>query len=182
ESAVKLSPYLALADRLGKFIAQVEPKLTPKSIEIECMGEPAELGMKPIAASAVAGFLHRWLDAPVNHVSARPVAMDRGIVVRELRTAVPRGKYASLVVVRITTADDSVRVAAGTLGSDGSARLVKWGDFEIEAHLGGPTLVVTNIDKPGVVGFIGTTLGDAAVNIARVHLGVAAAGRAVSVW
>lgn len=59
---------------------------------------------------------------------------------------------------------------------------MKWGEFEVEAHLGGTALVVTSLDRPGVIGFIGTTLGNASVNIARVHLGVAGNGRAISVW
>ena len=64
EVAQKLSPYLELAHKLGSFIAQVERSHSPKAIEVECVGEPAELGVKAIAASAVAGFLCRYLDAP----------------------------------------------------------------------------------------------------------------------
>lgn len=183
EAAIKLAPYVDLADKLGRFLAQVdESGPRPVSIEVECVGEPAELSVKSITASAVAGFLRRYLDAPVNQVSAPHLAADRGIAVRELRTARPRGKLASLVVVRLQCEGGASRVVEGTLGTDGSARLVKWGEFEVEAHLGGHTLVVTSLDKPGVIGFIGTTLGAADVNIARVHLGVAGGGRAVSVW
>jgi hypothetical protein len=140
--------------------------------------------MKAIVASAVAGYLRHYLAAPVNQVSAPHVAADRGIEVRELRRTAPRGKYASLVVLRVHTADGAAKVAQGTLGSDGSTRLVAWNEFEIEAHLGGHTLVVTNVDKPGVIGVIGTTLGNAGVNIAGVHLSVAGAGAggAASVW
>jgi (S)-sulfolactate dehydrogenase len=196
EVAAKISPYVDLASRLGSFLAQVEAAPAgagaesakapegqgPRSIEIECVGEPAELGMTAIAASALAGFLKRYLETPVNQVSAPLIAADRGIAVRQLRTAAPRGKYSSLVVLRLGSADGTTRVVEGTLGSDGSARLVKWGDFEIEAQLGGPTLVVINRDIPGVIGFLGTALGNAHVNIARVHLGVAGASGAISVW
>ncbi|MFT3766568.1 MAG: phosphoglycerate dehydrogenase [Minicystis sp.] len=180
--APKLAPWVELADRLGRFLAQVEAIASPTAIEIECVGEPANLGPKTIAASAVAGFLHRFLGASVNQVSAAHVAADRGIAVRELSTSAPRGKFASLVIVRVQAADGSARVVEGTLGSDASARLVQWGDFEVEAHLEGPTLVVISLDKPGVLGFIGTTLGGAAVNVARVHLGASGKGRAISVW
>jgi D-3-phosphoglycerate dehydrogenase / 2-oxoglutarate reductase len=195
EVAAKISPWVDLAEKLGKFLAQVDagsaaaapesvrtPSPSPRSFEVECVGEPAELGIKPIAQSALAGFLHRYLDTQVNQVSAPHVAADRGIAVRELSHAAPRGKYASLVVLRLAGSDGSTRVVEGTLGSDGSARLVKWGDFEIEAHLGGPTLVVVNRDTPGVIGFLGTALGDARVNIARVNLGVAGTSGAISVW
>jgi hypothetical protein len=183
EIAPRLAPYVELADRLGRFLAQVDAESTTglTAIEVECAGEPAELGPKTITASAAAGFLSRWQEAPVNQVSAPHVAADRGIAVRELSTSASPGKYKSVVVVRIHAGDGGVRVAEGTLGSDGSTRLAKWGDFEIEAPLGGPALVVTSVDTPGVIGFLGTALGNAGINVARVHLGVAGGG-AVSVW
>jgi (S)-sulfolactate dehydrogenase len=189
EVAAKLSPYTGLAERLGKFLAQVgsdreagAAAQSPRAIEVECIGEPAELSVKLIAAAGVAGFLYRYLEAPVNQVSAPHIAADRGIALRELRTATSFGKYASVVALRVHFEGGAVRTAEGTLGADGSARLVKWGDFEVEAHLGGPMLVVTSIDKPGVIGYLGTALGNAEVNVAHVHLGVAEAGRAISIW
>lgn len=179
--AQKLSPYVDLADKLGSFLAQVEGDEKPSAIEVECAGAPADLGPKTITAAAVAGFLRRSLGAEVNPVSAPHVAADRGITVRENRTTAPHGKYASLVTVRVHTAGGA-RVAEGTVASDGAGRLVKWGEFEVEAHLGGVAMVVQSLDRPGVIGFIGTTLGAAQINVARVHLGVAGNGRAISVW
>ncbi len=182
EVAAKLSPYSELAEKLGGFLAQIEPGLSPRGIEVEVVGEPAELGAKLVASSAVAGFLRRYLDAPVNQVSAPHAAADRGISVRELRTAAAGGKYASLVVVRVFGEGGVSRAVHGTLGADGTARLVRWGDYEVEAHLGGPALVVLSVDKPGVIGFLGTAFGNASVNVTRVHLGLAGAGDAISVW
>ena len=179
--AARLSPYVDLAERLGKFIAQVED-VAPCTLEIECVGEPGELGIQTLAASAVAGFLQRYLATPVNQVSAPHVAADRGIAVRQQRTAGGHSKYASQIIVRAFGADGTARVVEGTLGSDGSARLVKWGEFDIEAHLGGPTLVVTSYDRPGVIGFLGTVLGDGGINVARVHLGAVGPGGAISIW
>lgn len=182
EDAPKLAPWGELASRLGSFLAQVEEKVSPKAIEVECVGEPGGLGVKSVAAAALAGFLSHYLETNVNQVAAAAVAADRGIWVRDGSSAGPRGKYASMVIVRAQEADGAVRVVEGTLGMDGSPRLVKWGDLEIEAPIGGPTMVLANLDKPGVIGFIGTTLGDAGVNVAGVHLGVAGGGRAASVW
>jgi D-3-phosphoglycerate dehydrogenase len=180
--AARLAPYIELAQKLGSFLSQAAGGVAPRTIEVECVGDAAELSVKSIAASAVAGFLQRYLETPVNHVSAPHVAADRGITLREQRTAQSRGKYASQVIVRVFTAEGTAHVAEGTLGSDGTARLVKWGDFEIEAQLGGHTLVVTSVNRPGVIGFLGTALGNAGINVARVQLGVAGPGGAVSVW
>lgn len=183
EAAVKLAPYIDLAEKLGKFIAQTDGGgASPSALEIECVGEPAGLGVKVIASSAIAGFMQRFLEAPVNQVSAPHFAADRGITLRELSTAKSGGKYASLVIVRVVGSDGSARVVEGTLGSDGSARLVKWGNFDVEAQLGGTTLVVTSLDKPGVIGFLGTTLGNASINVSRVHVGLASEGHAISIW
>jgi D-3-phosphoglycerate dehydrogenase len=181
EVATKLAPWVELADKLGAFLAGAEANISPRTIEVECVGEPAELGAKAITSSAVAGFLRRYLDVPVNQVSASFVATDRGIAIRELRTAAPSSKYSAVVALRVFGADGKPRVVAGTLGSDRSARLTQWQNFEIEAHLGGATLVVASADRPGVIGYLGTALGAAKVNIARVQLGKTDGG-AVSVW
>lgn len=182
ELAAKLSPYTDLAQKLGRFVAQVDMPEKPQVIEVECVGEPAELSLKAVTASAVAGFLERYLDVPANQVSAPYLAADRGIQLRELRTAGNRGKYASLIILRVIGGDGLPCIVEGTLGSDGSARLVKWRDFEIEARLGGSALVVTSLDRPGVVGFLGTTLGNAGVNVSRVYVGRAGDGAAISFW
>jgi len=181
EAAAKLAPYVDLAERLGRFIGQVA-EVSPTAIEVECVGEPADLGMKSIAASAISGFLQRYIDLPVNQVSAPHFAADRGIALRELRTERAHGKYASQVILRVYAADGTVKTVEGTLGSDRSTRLSRWGNFDIEAVLGGNTLVVESRDRPGVIGFLGTTLGKAGVNVARVHLALSEPSGALSVW
>ncbi|MEJ7733173.1 MAG: phosphoglycerate dehydrogenase [Polyangiaceae bacterium] len=184
EVAQKLAPYIDLAGRLGHFLAQVAD-VSATSIEVECVGEPAQLGTKSIAQSAVAGFLQHFVATPVNQVSAPHVAADRGIIVRELsntsRVGRAQGKYAAQVIMRVGAADGSSRAVEGTLGSDGSTRLTRWGDVDVEAVLGGTTLVVESHDRPGVIGFLGTTLGKAGVNVSRVNLGLHG-DTAISLW
>ncbi len=182
EVAKKQKPYLELAEGLGSFLGQVEPKLSPTAIEVECAGQPAELGVKGISAAAVAGCLSRYLTAHMNRVSAPVAAKERGITVRELATAGGERKYASLISLRVIAADGTTHTVEGSLGADGSPRLVKWGSYEIEAPLGGAALVITSLDKPGVIGFVGNTLGAAQINVARLHLGLGAPGGAVSIW
>jgi D-3-phosphoglycerate dehydrogenase len=185
EIARKIAPYRTLAERLGRFLAQVESAegaaFVPTGIDIDCVGEAGEQGVEAIAAAALAGFMQHFLSQPVNAISAPHLAKDRGIAVRQLKSTKGLGPFASQIVVRLT-GDAGERVAAGALGSDGSPRLVRWGDFGIEAGLGGIALVVSSLDKPGVIGFLGTALGHHGVNVASVHLGKSSAGQALSVW
>jgi (S)-sulfolactate dehydrogenase len=182
EVAPRLSPYVSLARRLGSFLAQVQ-KVAPRSIEVECTGEPAELGTAPITASAVAGVLERFLEASVNQVSAPHLAKDRGIQLRELKTSAQPGGFGALVSVRIEGAGGAVARADGTLAADGSARLVRWGDYELDAHLSGSTLVILNDDRPGVIGSVGTVLGRAGINVGRMQVGIhQGSKRAASLW
>ena len=181
EIAPKLGPYLDLARRLGAFLGQVEG-IAPRAIEVECVGEPAELGAKAITRAALAGLLERFFDEPVNAVSAPVLAEERGIVVREVRTE-RRGKFANLVALRATEESGKLVVAEGALASDGSARLTRWGDYELDAELFGHTLVLFNEDTPGVIGAVGTILGRENVNVAQVNLGRQKGTRqSVSVW
>jgi D-3-phosphoglycerate dehydrogenase len=180
EVAGKLAPWVRLAERLGGFLAQTE-SLVPEAIEVECVGEDPGIGAAMISSAALAGFLGRFLDAPVNAISAPHLAADRGITVRELKTQRSSGPFASQVIVRLL-GKDGAAVAAGALGSDRSSRLLRWGDFDIEAKLEGLALVVASHDVPGVIGFLGSTLGDAKINIAAVHLGKSSAGHALSLW
>jgi D-3-phosphoglycerate dehydrogenase len=181
EIAAKLAPYTALARKLGAFAARAGEVPGAKTVEVECVGEPAELSVKAITANAVSGFLNTYLDEHVNEVSAPPLAADRGITVTELRTAQSGGRYASQVAVRVIGEGKACSVQ-GTLSSDRSPRITKWDDFEIEASLEGATLVVINADRPGVIGFLGSTLGKASINVRNVSLGRHKDGRAVSVW
>jgi D-3-phosphoglycerate dehydrogenase len=181
ETARKIAPHRTLAERLGKFLAQVEDAV-PTAIEVDCVGEAGEQGVQVVTSAAVAGFLQHFLELPINEIAAPHVAADRGIDVRQLKSTRGLGPFASQVVVRITGQGGTERIAAGALGSDGSPRLVRWGDFDIEASLGGTALVVSSVDKPGVIGFLGTVLGNNAINVASVHLGKSSAGQALSVW
>ncbi|MEZ4445628.1 MAG: phosphoglycerate dehydrogenase [Polyangiaceae bacterium] len=181
EVASKAAPWIAIGHKLGRFLAQVG-RGEPKTIEVECSGEPADLAFTAITNAAVAGYLEHFLAVPVNAVSAPHLAADRGIAVKELRTHGPSGPHGAEVVLTVASADGKKQVAAGTLGTDKSPRLVRWNDFHIEARLEGTALVVESLDRPGVIGFMGTTLGDAEVNVASVFLGKAPDGHALSVW
>jgi D-3-phosphoglycerate dehydrogenase len=179
--AEKVAPWALVAERMGGFLAQVET-LVPISIDIECVGEAGNQGMSAISAGALCGFLGHFLDMPVNAISAPHLAADRGITISEQRTRTSQVSHAAYIRICIRDSDGREAVAHGALGSDRTPRLVRWGDFNIEATLRGTALVVASLDVPGVIGFLGHSLGTASVNVASVSLGKAPGGTALSVW
>jgi D-3-phosphoglycerate dehydrogenase len=181
DAAPRLKPYLALARKLGSLIAQVEA-IHPRAIEVECWGEPTELGARAITFAGVAGIVARFFDTAVNDVSAPHVAKERGIAVRQLASD-GIAKYTHQIAVRIEGEAGERFGAEGTLGVNGAPRLTRWGDCELEAELAGDALVLFNADRPGVVGEVGTILGRRKVNIGQVNLGAnRETGAALSVW
>ncbi len=172
EDAPRLVPYMKLAELLGSFAGQlVESSL--KSVTIEYEGHAAELNTKPLSAAALKGLLSPALDS-VNMVNAPVMAQERGIKVSEVRTA-REGDYQTLVRLTVVT-ENNTRSVAGTLFGGNRPRVVDVKGVPMEAELGSHMLYVNNEDKPGLIGHLGTVLGDAGLNIATFQLGRTAAG------
>ncbi|MDM7956872.1 phosphoglycerate dehydrogenase [Blastomonas sp.] len=167
EQAPKLRPYMALATNLGLLVGQLESDRV-KSIAIEVEGAAAELDMRPITAAVLAGFM-RAFSSSVNMVNAPFLAKDRGLDVREVRHD-REGDYHTLVRVSVET-EEGERSVAGTLFGNATPRLVEIYGIKIEADLAGHMLYIVNRDEPGFIGRLGSTLGEANVNIATFHLG-----------
>ncbi len=163
----RLAPYLPLAEKLGALAAQLAPQ-GPAEIDVEVAGDLASLPMRPIAVRALVGLLRRFLDKPVNEVNAPAIAKDRGIHVREVRSAEPHD-WASLVAVTVRGHGVETSVA-GTVYGKREARIVRVGAFRVEAVPEGDVILCENDDAPGVVGNLGTALAAAGVNIARISL------------
>ncbi|HTN52939.1 MAG TPA: phosphoglycerate dehydrogenase [Anaeromyxobacter sp.] len=163
----QLAPYLPLAEKLGSLAAQLAP-LNPTEVTVEVAGEIASGPMRPLAARALVGLLRRFLETPVNEVNAPALARERGIALREVRSAEPQD-YASLITVSVRGQGGEAQVA-GTVYGKREARLVRVGGFRVEAVPEGPVILCENDDAPGVVGNLGTVLGEAGVNIARISL------------
>ncbi len=174
-----IAPYLILAQRLGEFLAQVH-ELEPRRIEVECAGDAANLTLEPIVNNALAGVLTHFFEQPVNQVSARFAAEDRGIEVSQAKSN-KTSEVASLVTITVKGKSGGQAVVAGTLASDRTPRLVRWGAHEVDAHLDGPILAMLNADRPGVIGTIGTLLGESGTNVSRMQMGLVK-GQAASVW
>ena len=172
EEAPKLKPYMALAERLGSLVGQLaHDNLTQISIEVE--GAAAQLNIKPITGAVLAGLMRRYSDT-VNMVNAPFLARERGLDVREVRHD-REGDYQTLIRVSVGT-EAGEKSVAGTLFGNGGARLVEIFGIKVEADLTGNMLYIVNEDAPGFIGRLGSTLGEAGINIGTFHLGRRAAG------
>ncbi len=172
EEAPKLRPYMVLAERLGSLVGQLaHDNLTQISIEVE--GHAAELNIKPITGAVLAGLMGRYSDT-VNMVNAPFLARERGLDVREIRHD-REGDYQTLLRVSVATLAGEKSVA-GTLFGNLAPRLVEIFGIKVEADLWGDMLYIVNEDAPGFIGRLGSTLGEAHVNIGTFHLGRRDAG------
>jgi D-3-phosphoglycerate dehydrogenase len=172
EEAPKIKPYMALAERLGSLVGQLaHDNLTKIAIEVE--GAAAELNIKPITGAVLAGLMRVYSDT-VNMVNAPFLAKERGLDVREVRHD-REGDYHTLIRVTVQTSQGE-RSVAGTLFSNSEPRLVEIFGIKVEADLVGRMLYIVNEDAPGFIGRLGTTLGEAGINIGTFHLGRRDAG------
>ncbi len=167
EEAPKLKPFVALAEQLGSFAGQLTLSGL-KAVTIEYAGDVAEMNTNALTSALLAGLI-RPVMTDVNMVSAPTVVKERGIRVDEVKQS-PRGVYDSYVRLIVVT-ERQERSVAGTVFSDGKPRIIQIKGINLEAELGPHMLYVTNEDKPGFIGALGTLLGDAGVNIATFHLG-----------
>jgi D-3-phosphoglycerate dehydrogenase / 2-oxoglutarate reductase len=172
DEAPRLKPFIAVAEKLGSFAGQLTEDPI-RGIVIEYAGEVGDMNTRALTSAALAGLLQPMLGT-VNMVSAPVVARERGINVDEVRQT-QRGAYETYIRLTVKT-DGMERSVAGTVFSDGKPRIIQIKGIELESEFGPHMLYVTNMDKPGFIGALGTLLGNAGVNIATFHLGRQAPG------
>jgi D-3-phosphoglycerate dehydrogenase len=172
EEAPRLTPWVRLAETLGSFAGQLT-ETSIKGIRIEYEGNVAALNVKPMTAAALNGILKPQMPE-VNMVSAPQVAKDRGINV-ELITRDQQGAYEGYIRLTVVT-ERQERGVAGTLFANGKPRIIQVKGINMEAELTPSMLYVTNEDKPGHIGRLGTLLGNLGINIANFNLGRADVG------
>ena len=166
EEAPRLKPFAALAEKLGEFAGQVADEGFD-AVEIEYEGEVCELNRKPLTSAALAGVLRASLK-DVNMVSAPAILAERGIELKESTTC-DSPTYESLIRIKVRV-DGKWRTVGGTLAA-GQPRIVEVKGMPLEAKFRPFILFVNNTDKPGFIGALGSTLGEAGVNIATFNLG-----------
>ena len=168
ETAPRLRPYVELGRRLAILARQLAPGAFD-TLSLTYAGEIAAGECAPIRTAALAGLLEAVTDQRVNAVNADLVARERGLTVREERTA-SSDPWASLVELAIGSVDgDPVLTMRGST-AHGRPHLAGLDGFAIDAELAGTMLVTRHHDRPGIVGAVGTILADAGINISSLEL------------
>ncbi|MGB7168173.1 MAG: phosphoglycerate dehydrogenase [Acidobacteriaceae bacterium] len=167
EEYQEMAPYMALAERLGTFLVQF-PKGSIDTIQIAYHGRLAEAKTELIRNSAIAGILGHL--EQVNRINAASVAAERGIRLHEEKKEAPLGGAGNVLQLTLHAGDISISASGAILHGD-SPRLLHLDGIDIEAPLQGTLLTLRNQDVPGVIGRIGTILGNHQINIANFALG-----------
>jgi D-3-phosphoglycerate dehydrogenase / 2-oxoglutarate reductase len=182
EEYVKLAPYIDLAGRLGAFLAQAGKSGTQpqpnksefaggsglESIHIIYAGALAEGKTELIRNAAIAGLLQGFEN--VNRINAAAIAQERGIRIHEEKEESHRGGAAAVLTLVLHTAQGESRASATVIHGE-QPRLLAFDGIDVEAPLEGTLVFCRNLDVPGVIGRIGTILGQQGVNIANFALG-----------
>jgi len=174
--------YLDLSYRLGLMLSQQIGTSAVNGAKVLFRGEAASKKTSLLASAFTSGLLENAFDDSINIVNALSVAADRGIAVEQSTSSEPEN-FASMIAATVTTSDGEHEVA-GTLFGKQFVRLVKLDGFNLEAYLDGLLLVFRHRDVPGLIGYVGTKLGQHGVNIGNMALGRAgqeSGGSAVAV-
>ena len=163
-----LAGYLQVAYRLGRFISQWHGGAIEK-VQIAYRGEIADKDTKVLTSAVCAGLLERILDEDANVINAEVLCRERGIHLSEERNA-EGASFSSSMTVRVF-GDGKEVLAGGTLFGSDMPRLFRVNDHRLEAYLDGTLLLFEHQDRPGVIGFVGSELGNHQVNIAQMSVG-----------
>lgn len=170
EAAEEIQPFLPLAERLGTLFFGLTDGM-PDTVEIEYQGNLADYDTRIMTLSVLRGLLSNLTEEPVTYVNAPQLAESRGLKIREVKTESAQ-EFVNLVTLR--GGDHSI---AGTLaGTRGEARIVMVDDHAIDVPPAAHMVFIRNDDRPGVIGKVGTILGDAGINIADMAVGQSPAG------
>ncbi len=172
EASETVRPFQPLTERLGTIFGALVDS-APGVLEVEYCGQLADYDTRILTLSLLKGFFAHTSDQPVSYVNAPQLAAERGIEVRESSTTTSH-EYVNLVTVR-----GAGHSLAGTVtGLRGDPRIVMVDDHTVDVPPANNMLVVRNADAPGVIGFVGTVLGEAGVNIDDMDVGRSADGDA----
>ncbi len=168
ELLIKLSPFLSLADRMGCLQAQL-CRGPIKEVLIEYTGDFQDIDLSPVSTAVLKGLLAPMLNDNVNFVNAPVIAKERDIKVKETFSSESED-YLNLITIRVVTTEMTSTVA-GTIFGKKDVRVVKIDNFRLEMIPYGHLTLITNVDRPGVIGSIASVLGENNINIAQMQVG-----------
>ncbi len=164
-----LIPYIDLAERMGRFLQQLGGKGGIGNIEVSAYGTLADFDLAYINAAAIKGLLSDVVHIRVNLVNAILLAERRGIQLVERKYHQHQARYDHMLTLRVTSATETFTVSGSVL--QGEPYIVgindQWVDFPASGYL----LLSSHRDRPGIIGKVGTVLGEADINISFMHVG-----------
>ena len=168
EANETLKPYLPLAERLGRLFASLSGA-SPSVLEVACDGDIAGYDTRIVTLAATKGYFGLVSDEPVTYVNAPQLAKDKGLEVRETNCATA-ADFVNLITVR----GGGHSISGTVVGRRGEQRIIAIDDHNFDIPPAPNMVMVKNDDRPGVIGLVGTLLGNAGVNIADMDVGRAA--------
>ncbi|OEF98505.1 phosphoglycerate dehydrogenase [Desulfuribacillus alkaliarsenatis] len=168
EDFAELKPYLKLGQKLGQLAAQLCSGIIEK-LEITYAGNIADLKCEPLTRYIVRGLLSYHLADDVNYINALKMAKSKHVDIIESKTSTAKG-FANLVSITVTTSNDKVKVSGSLLNGYGT-RIVNINGYTVDANPVGHMLIAQHTDMPGIIGNVGTILGEAKINIATMQVG-----------
>jgi D-3-phosphoglycerate dehydrogenase len=167
ETAQALAPYLPLAEILGRFFAQFS-RTGVKTLTLEIAGELSAVDGSPLVAAVLRGLLETSTTERVNLVNAAALAKARGITLVERKTP-DAGGYAAQLTLSGQAGGETTTIGGTVAG--GEPRLTRLNDYRLDMEPVDVMLITHHRDRPGMIGRIGQTLGEADVNISAMHVG-----------
>lgn len=167
EQMAVLEPFIFLAERMGSFLAQMSEGAIER-VDVAYAGDICKLRLEPVTWSVLKGLLSVTQAEAVNYVNAPVIAQERGLQVQESRRAQVRD-YVNLIEISVRTRNEEHR-CEGTLFGTGDPRIISVDGQRMDLHPAGCKLLTWQEDTPGVVGRIGTVLGEVNINIAEMQL------------
>ncbi len=168
-----IKPYVELAEKLGSLEAQLV-RGHILQVVIKYSGDITDYSTSYVTIAFIKGLLAPVVGENVNYVNASVIARERGIKVIETKTA-KKENFTNLITAEVKT-DKEKRTAMATLFTKNNLKIVKIDDFYVEAIPSGYMVIISNKDTPGVIGAIGTILGNNSINIAGMTFGRRKAG------
>jgi D-3-phosphoglycerate dehydrogenase len=174
EVSETVRPFLALAERLGALLTGLSDGAV-RTVQTQYLGRIGEQDTRVLTLAVVKGVLRGVVHEPVSFVNAPVIARERGIAISETRSSVS-SDYVNLVTVRAETDSGEVSVAGTLVGKRNDQRVMHVNGYDIEMAPATNMLFFEYEDRPGVIGTVGTILGQHEINIATMDVGRSSRG------